>query len=300
MTDITFVPNVTTIDASWLQPVNDLLNDVFDGATTKTQAANAISAVTTLTNVGTGDGDVIRNETPTGTYNLKTIKAGTGITVTNNTDDITLTSSFVSPTQTTMQVITTAGAQIWTKPAGCQYIKIEVIGAGGGAGGVAASVGEGSGGGGGGGYAVEWLDATLSVTESVFIGSGGIGGIGASNGADGTASNFVNAAFCQATGGFGGKNLGSGNGAGGNKGVGATGELLGAGTPGSPGIQGTGGGHGGSSQIGGGAPGQIASSGNGSDATFAGCGGGGARSNGGAFNGGAGADGMVIVTEYYI
>ena len=40
-------------------------------------------------NVGTGAGLVFRDKTSV-TLNLKTLKAGTGVTITNNTDDITL------------------------------------------------------------------------------------------------------------------------------------------------------------------------------------------------------------------
>lgn len=43
---------------------------------------------TTATNVGTGTGLVFRNKTGT-VINLKTMKAGTNVTVTNNTDDVT-------------------------------------------------------------------------------------------------------------------------------------------------------------------------------------------------------------------
>jgi len=43
----------------------------------------------TAANVGTGAGTIFRDKTSV-TLNLKTIKAGTGVTITNNTDDITL------------------------------------------------------------------------------------------------------------------------------------------------------------------------------------------------------------------
>lgn len=68
---------------------------------------NTLPEATTVANVGTGEGDVYRDMTGN-QINLKTIKQGTGITVTNNTDDVTVTNS--SPDQ----VITLAGAGITT------------------------------------------------------------------------------------------------------------------------------------------------------------------------------------------
>jgi hypothetical protein len=50
---------------------------------------------TTVANVGTGTGLVYRNMTGT-QINLKSIKQGTGITVTNNADDITITASGIA------------------------------------------------------------------------------------------------------------------------------------------------------------------------------------------------------------
>lgn len=50
------------------------------------------SGSSTFANVGTGSGTVYRN-TVSGVNNLKTIKAGTNITITNNADDITINSS---------------------------------------------------------------------------------------------------------------------------------------------------------------------------------------------------------------
>lgn len=43
----------------------------------------------TMANVGTGTGQVYR-DTTSNTYNIKTLKAGTNVTITNNADDITL------------------------------------------------------------------------------------------------------------------------------------------------------------------------------------------------------------------
>ncbi len=48
--------------------------------------------LTGVSNVGTGDGTVYR-DTTSGTINLKTVKAGTNVTVTNNADDITISAT---------------------------------------------------------------------------------------------------------------------------------------------------------------------------------------------------------------
>ena len=90
MTDVTFTPNVTTIDAEWLQPINDFFNDVFDGATTKSAAADAINAVDGAQNVGGGTGEVFKGLSGA-TLDLKTILSGSGnVTVTNNTSDVSI------------------------------------------------------------------------------------------------------------------------------------------------------------------------------------------------------------------
>lgn len=44
MTDVTFIDGTTEINEAWLNPINDFYNDVFDGATTKGEAAAAIGA----------------------------------------------------------------------------------------------------------------------------------------------------------------------------------------------------------------------------------------------------------------
>lgn len=57
-----------------------------------TTIVQQVAPSTSVANVGTGEGGVYR-DTSGGTVNLKTIKQGAGVTVTNNADDITLSSS---------------------------------------------------------------------------------------------------------------------------------------------------------------------------------------------------------------
>ena len=89
MADTTFTDGVTTIDSSWLNPVNDLLYTVFDGAGDKTTAADAISAVTSAVNTIAGDGEVLKDAS-TSTLELRPLTGGTNTTITTNTDDITI------------------------------------------------------------------------------------------------------------------------------------------------------------------------------------------------------------------
>jgi len=63
---------------------------------------------TTVTNVGTGTGNVYRDMT-LAQINLKTIKQGTGITVTNNADDVTITCTVTGESTTVTNVGTGTG-----------------------------------------------------------------------------------------------------------------------------------------------------------------------------------------------
>src|SRR6185369_3954405 len=63
----------------------------------------------TAANVGTGGGAVFRDKTGV-TLNLKTIKAGANVTVTNNADDITIASAAPGETNTAANVGTGGGA----------------------------------------------------------------------------------------------------------------------------------------------------------------------------------------------
>lgn len=89
----------------------------------------------------------------------------------------------------TVTVFTASGT--WTKPSGCTQVFVRVVGGGGAGGGAAAaSGGNGAtgGGGGGGGYAEKLFAAsTLASTETVTIGSGGTAATAGAN-AGGTAN----------------------------------------------------------------------------------------------------------------
>jgi hypothetical protein len=82
---------------------------------TVTNNADDITVTCTITqgiiavaNVGTGQGNVWR-DTIAGTANLKTIKQGTGITVTNNADDVTVTCTVTGESTTVVNVGTGTG-----------------------------------------------------------------------------------------------------------------------------------------------------------------------------------------------
>lgn len=197
--------------------------------------------------------------------------------------------------------------------AATQSMKITVTGAGGGGGGIRISAATTSGcssGGAGGGTAISWLTAPFSASYAVVIGAGGAGGAppaaGGQVGAAGGVSTFDAATLnYTGNGGAGGTfvtNVGSGSGVTG--GTAANGEinLSGSGTSGYADLGTLGGswsGYGGGSYWGG-AAGSV-SGGGGVSALAAGAGGGGVeRGNfNGLYTGGAGADGLVVIEEYF-
>lgn len=87
---------------------------------------------------------------------------------------------------------TTSGT--WTKPSGCNAVVVEIQGAGGGGGSLLIDIGTAgaSSGGAGGSYMKLFITSGLGATETVTVGSGGIGGNGASgyDGVTGDDSSF--------------------------------------------------------------------------------------------------------------
>ncbi len=196
--------------------------------------------------------------------------------------------------------IVKSGTSVWTKPTGLKYITVELVGGGGGGGNAANGLGNGNSGGsggGGGGYSKKIIPASsLNTTEYFLVGAGGVAET------QGRITSFGRHA--QATGGGAGDDTVSG----GVGGVGTLGDIN---------IKGQGGGggedssstnsdgnagSGGSSMLGGGSEGLgVVDTTNGSNGGVYGGGGGGAfaESGGESATGGTGAQGIVILTEYY-
>jgi hypothetical protein len=216
----------------------------------------------------------------------------------------------------TRQVFTSTGT--YTPTAGMVYCDIEVIGGGGGGGGAAGSAAAfaAASGGGGGGYARgTFSSSTIGASQAVTIGAAGTAGTaGNNNGGDGGTTSV--GALISATGGIHG--LGSAaasNGAvdGGDGGAGSNGDFQTTGAPGGPGLiysaisvgSWVSSGHGGNSFFGGGAKNistPVTQAITGRAATsYGGGGGGGAQvATNTNVSGGAGAKGVVIVTEYVL
>lgn len=192
----------------------------------------------------------------------------------------------------------------WVKPNRLNYIIVEVQGGGGG-GGASSGNGTGAGGGGGGGYGKKLIPASsLATGIGVIVGGGVAGSTSGSNASFGT--------FVSASGGALGTDVSgpSAGGAGGNGGSASGGDVTIAGGVGGWGIGSTVagvyslGGPGGGSQLGrGGQMVAIPDGGTGitgnPGANYGGGGAGGARDATSGGTGGTGAQGLVIVTEYY-
>lgn len=169
---------------------------------------------------GTIGTNVIRtNSTLANTYNIEIQRssavAGSDITKNgvchfNSTQFSVDANAFVSIVSTTsltvvMQVFTSNGT--YTPTAGMKYCIVEIVGGGGGGGGVAstgvATVAAGGGGAGGGYSRGVYSAATIGVSQGVTIGSGGAGGSNVGgNGSSGNTSSL--GALQSATGGAGG------------------------------------------------------------------------------------------------
>lgn len=241
---------------------------------------NALGAKSIYKNVSTelSTGDILANQI------IKVVYDGT------NWQMISLTSNVISGVPVVRTYLYADSPATWTKPAGLKYIKVQVQAAGG-AGAGANSNGVTGGGGAGGGYSEKIIQASdLGPTETITIGQGGVGDDNV--GTDGGPSSF--GSHLSATGG----KAGTLNGLGAVAGVGTGGSLNIKGTGGAPRNSDQFSGNGGSSFLGGGAPG-IYGEGDGVSGGQYGGGGSGAYRNSVTKNGGNGADGIVIVTEYY-
>lgn len=187
-----------------------------------------------------------------------------------------------------------AGSHSFIAPDGVYWAFVEMWGGGGGGGGhTGAACGAG---GGGGGYSRGWVPVVPGTSYPITVGSGGSGGLGATNGQAGGTSSFGSA--MSATGGGGGGYSTSGPSlAFGGFGVGVGGQLTLGGISGGYGIV-TGGAYWGG--IGGGAFGtstqsqtiQVA----GFNGNYPAGGGNGGSGAGGSSFGGNGSDGVVIVS----
>lgn len=194
----------------------------------------------------------------------------------------------------------------WTKPSGLNHVVVEVQGAGG-AGGGSGEDTSGSGGG-GGGYARKLVAASLlNSTETVTVGIGGYGVVEA-DGTSGSASTFTVTSGTNVVG--NGGSLGTDRNAAGGAGGTATGGDInitgGSGVSsdvedGGTSSAGTKTGHGGGSVLGPVTHYSSASIGSGIAGVGYGSGGSGSNSGTGTntYSGGKGANGIVIVTEYY-
>ena len=212
-----------------------------------------------------------------------------------------------------VQVFSIAGAFTYIPIAGMKYCVIESVGGGGGGGGCpnpGAGVITGGGGGGSGAYSRKTVNAgVIGASKTGTVGAGGTAGTAAGgNGGNGGQTTLTG--ICTAGGGFGGDGYSAGTyqgGAGGDPASGI-GDVVAAGAPGEAAWIGSGisasvqSGNGGSSIFGGGGlfPAFSATSTVGNPGRAYGGGGSGAYGYGGSVNraGGAGAPGVVIITEY--
>ncbi len=215
---------------------------------------------------------------------------------------------------TNLVVVTASGN--YDKPTGLKAAEALPVGAGGGGGGVdgqgAGTFGAGGGGGAGGWTRKIYLAANLAASEPIVIGAGGAGGTG-SGGNAGAAGGSTTFKGLTATGGNGVTTaLGiiasttQDTRRGGNGGSGSGGDVNGDGGPGHPGLNlslvdaGAYSGSGGSSILGGGAKGRGSDLAGDDAVSFGGGGSGGAVSNVTTdFDGGDGADGVVIIKEFF-
>lgn len=210
---------------------------------------------------------------------------------------------------TTIRIQVFTGSGTYTPHANMVKCLIEAVGGGGGGGGVAGDGQAQSGGGGGaGGYSRKLCTAAdIGASKTVTIGAAGTAG-SAGNNAGGAGGDTSVGSLCIGKGGSGGGGGGTTTaGSAGAGGVAGTGDVAATGSPGAPGMYGVASAiisqshSGGSSPFGGGGAGRTPSSSTlaGNAGTGYGSGGSGAASHNHGANaaGGAGRDGLVIITE---
>lgn len=211
-------------------------------------------------------------------------------------------------TNINVRYFTATGAGTYTPTSGMVQCMVECLGGGGGAGGSAPASLACSPGGGSGGYCRKlYTAAQIGGSKALVVGAGGAGGVGAANGSNGADTTF-NAGALTAGGGVGsvfttvidtdlggvggsasGGDLNIAGTAGGLSMAGvATGNTIGYSGIGANSIYGSGG-----------AAIRVKVSSNGNNGTGYGSGGSGASAtNPNSRNGGSGADGIIIITEY--
>tara|TARA_R110000772_G_scaffold268703_1_gene397729 strand:- start:853 stop:1680 length:828 start_codon:yes stop_codon:yes gene_type:complete len=92
MSDTTFVDQQTVVPTTWLNDLNDFFYTTFNGAIDATAAVEALGAINSVTNIGTGEGGVGTNIS-SATLELKTLKAGNQVTITESATEVTINSS---------------------------------------------------------------------------------------------------------------------------------------------------------------------------------------------------------------
>jgi hypothetical protein len=277
------------------------------------QTVHAIVSNTNLTTTPTleinGLGPVIIKRNPSSPAQASDLTAGTIIDLiydssANNFYIINLFIPTISSANPTIQIL--SGTGTYTPPAGATWAEVEGVGAGGGGGGVStggAGLAAAASGGSSGGYFYK-LYNSLAASYPYSVGVGGAGGgAGATNGSNGGNTTFDTLTAGGGLGGLGGASFSVSGFRGGQAGGTASGgDINIVGDPGGGGFWSTSamGGWGGQSQLGP-KPIPVGGSAAGSNAANAGSGGGGASTTALTSNraGGNGANGVIIVREYY-
>jgi hypothetical protein len=239
-----------------------------DDGTLILQTTNSLGAATTAVTISNTQVTTLANALPAGSGGTGITSVGTAGNVLTSNGTAWLSQAVSAGGDYVMQVFTSPGT--WTKPANLKAVKVTVIGGGGGS--TVSPNAPSTAAGGGGGSAIKYIDApTIPGPVSVTRGAGAVG--------TGGTSSF--GPFCSATGGGGG-----GPTIGASGGVGSSGDLNIQGGGGQPGPAGSGG----ITILGASPPGA-----NGTAGLY----GGGGPGRAGASADTTGANGVVIVEEFY-